>query len=92
MGNAAEALNYLNRVRQARALPAVSEAGFIESLRATWQSELKGFGSYFAFLRRNDLAIGQLDMQGYQQFLPIPQEIIDRSNGALVQNDGWEKK
>lgn len=92
MGNAAEALNYLNRVRQARALPAVSEAGFIESLRATWQSELKGFGSYFAFLRRNDLAIGQLGIQGYQQLLPIPQREIDSSNGALVQNDGWKKK
>lgn len=92
MGNAAEALNYLNRVRQARALPTVSEAGFIESLRATWQSELKGFGSYFAFLRRNDLAIGQLGIQGYQQFLPIPQQEIDSSNGALVQNDGWKKK
>lgn len=91
MGNAAEALNYLNRVRQARALPAVSEAGFIESLRATWQSELKGFGSYFAFLRRNDLAIGQLGIQSYQQLLPIPQREIDSSNGALVQNDGWKK-
>lgn len=91
MGNAAEALNYLNRVRQARALPAVSEAGFIESLRATWQSELKGFGSYFAFLRRNDLAIGQLGIQGYQQLLPIPQQEIEKSNGALVQNDGWKK-
>lgn len=91
MGNAAEALDYLNRVRQARALPAVSEAGFIESLRATWQSELKGFGSYFAFLRRNDLAIGQLGIQGYQQLLPIPQQEIDSSNGALVQNDGWKK-
>lgn len=92
MGNAAEALDYLNRVRQARALPAVGEAGFIESLRATWQSELKGFGSYFAFLRRNDLAIGQLGIQGYQQFLPIPQQEIEKSNGALVQNAGWGKK
>lgn len=91
MGNAAEALNYLNRVRQARALPTVGEAGFIESLRATWQSELKGFGSYFAFLRRNDLAIGQLGIQSYQQLLPIPQREIDSSNGALVQNDGWKK-
>lgn len=90
-GNSGEALNYLNRVRRARNLPLASEADFIEFLRSTWQSELKGFGSYFAFLRRNDLAIGQLNIEGYQQLLPIPQRDID-SNPKLVQNPGWKKK
>lgn len=91
MGNTDEALNYLNRVRQVRGLPTVSEAGFIESLRFTWQSELKGFGSYFAFLCRNDLAVEQLGIQAYQRLLPIPQREIESTGGTLVQNPGWKK-
>lgn len=87
--NRAEALGYLNRVLQARNMPLVSETDFVESLRVTWQSELKGFGSYFAFLRRNDLAVGQLKIEYYQQWLPIPLEEIHR-NPNIVQNPGWK--
>ena len=92
LGNQGEAMDYLNRVRQARNLPPVSGADFIESLRSTWQSELKGFGSYFAFLRRNDLATGQLKIESYQQLLPIPQQEIDYPDSKLIQNPGWGKK
>ncbi len=90
LGNQGEAVNYLNRVRQVRNLPLAVEDGFVESLRSTWQSELKGFGSYFAFLRRNDLATGLLRIEGYQQLLPIPQREMD-TDRKLVQNPGWEK-
>lgn len=89
LGNWAEAMAYSNKVTQARNLPLISEVNFIESLRSVWQSELKGFGSYFSFLRRNNLAVEQLKIKDYQQLLPIPQHDIDTSRN-LVQNPGWK--
>lgn len=89
LGNRAEAMAYSNRVVQARNLPLISEANFIESLGSVWQSELKGFGSYFSFLRRNNLAVEQLKIKDYQQLLPIPQHDIDTSQN-LIQNPGWK--
>jgi len=89
LGNRAEAMAYSNKVTQARNLPLISEVNFIESLRSVWQSELKGFGSYFSFLRRNNLAVELLNIKDYQQLLPIPQHDIDTSRN-LVQNPGWK--
>ena len=89
LGNRAEAMAYSNRVTQARNLPLISEVNFIESLRSVWQSELKGFGSYFSFLRRNNLAVEQLNIKDYQQLLPIPLQEIE-ANQNLIQNPGWK--
>lgn len=80
---------YSNRVTQVRNLPLISEVNFIESLRSVWQSELKGFGSYFSFLRRNNLAVEQLNIKDYQQLLPIPLQEIE-ANQNLIQNPGWK--
>ena len=89
LGNRAEAMAYSNKVTQARNLPLISEVNFIESLRSVWQSELKGFGSYFSFLRRNNLAVEQLKIKDYQQLLPIPLQEIE-ANQNLIQNPGWK--
>lgn len=89
LGNRAEAMAYSNRVTQARNLSLISEVNFIESLRSVWQSELKGFGSYFSFLRRNNLAVEQLKIKDYQQLLPIPLQEIE-ANQNLIQNPGWK--
>ena len=89
LGNRAEAMAYSNKVTQVRNLPLISEVNFIESLRSVWQSELKGFGSYFSFLRRNNLAVEQLKIKDYQQLLPIPLQEME-TNQNLIQNPGWK--
>lgn len=89
LGNQAEAQGYLNKVATARGLALRSDIDFMEGLRSIWQSELKGFGSYFAFLRRNNLTATQLKIESYQQLLPIPGRELS-FNPAIVQNPGWK--
>lgn len=89
LGEASAARNYLNQVVEARGcvLPDTGD-DFITSLQKVWASELKGTGTYFAFLKRNRLAQTLLGLEEYMLLLPIPQEPIDR-NPALKQNPGY---
>lgn len=90
LGKEAEARDYLNLVIRARNLSVqIGNNDFIESLRIVWQSELKGFGSYFLFLRRNNLAVKVLNIKEYQQLMPIPAREIATSAINLIQNPGW---
>lgn len=73
---------YLKQVIDKRGLPANT------TLQQAWASELKGTGSYFAFLKRNNLAISLLGLEDYQLLLPIPQNEIE-INPAVKQNPGY---
>ncbi len=80
LGNTASAKTYLK--------PVLDRAGISEdpdlliSLRKAWESELKGTGTYFAFLKRNELALSQLSIPN-SGFLvwPIPEEELSKSYG-----------
>jgi hypothetical protein len=53
-----------------------------------WQNELKGTGTYFAFLKRNNLAEEVLNISAYKQLLPIPQNELQK-NRYMTQNPGY---
>lgn len=83
LGNEAEANNFLNKVLAKRSIQ--PSGNFISSLQKTWASELKGTGTYFAFLKRNNLAMELLELKEYQLLLPIPErDVILNSN--IIQN------
>lgn len=77
LGNSAQAENYLNQVITANiGSPAYSSNvslsssafttrtsdEFIKRLANVWQSELRGTGTYFAFLKRNNIAVSTLNI------------------------------
>lgn len=66
--------SYLNEVMKARGLSFSNvNDNFIASLQKVWAGELKGTGTYFAFLKRNNLAQTVLNLEAYMLLLPIPQ-------------------
>lgn len=85
--NEEKALNYLNKVLDKKRLS--SSGDFAADLKNAWQNELKGTGTYFAFLKRNDLALSELGFDSkFWLILPIPlNEIAKLPN--LVQNPGY---
>lgn len=87
MQNEEKALNYLNKVLDKKRLS--SSGDFAADLKNAWQNELKGTGTYFAFLKRNDLALSELGFDSkFWLILPIPlNEIAKLPN--LVQNPGY---
>lgn len=89
LGNTNQAKAYLNKVIDARGLSAAS-GDFMASLQKVWESELKATFSYFAFLKRNGLAVTKLSLEEYQLVLPIPQNDIDM-NPSMSQNPGYKK-
>lgn len=89
LGNMPKALEYLNQVNSARGLALANETGFLGYLRSTWESELKGFGSYFSFLRREGLAKDMLGLEDYQLILPIPLDDL-HTLPNITQNQGWQ--
>lgn len=87
-GNKSSALSYLNTVRTKRGKQQVDSAKLEAALVSTWQEELKGCFSYFAFLKRNGLAENCLSIQPFQKIFPIPQSELDRNPG-IKQNPGY---
>lgn len=87
MQNEEKALIYLNKVLDKKRLS--SSGDFAADLKNAWQNELKGTGTYFAFLKRNDLALSELGFDSkFWLILPIPlNEIAKLPN--LVQNPGY---
>lgn len=75
--------SYLKQVVNKRGLPDDT------TLQQAWASELKGTGSYYAFLKRNNLAKSLLGLKDYQLLLPIPQDEIVL-NPAASQNPGYD--
>lgn len=87
MQNEEKAFNYLNKVLNKKSLS--SSGDFAADLKNAWQNELKGTGTYFAFLKRNGLAMSELGFESeFWLILPIPlNEIAKLPN--LVQNPGY---
>ena len=88
LGNMGKAASYLNSVRNKRGQASADPSTFTESLGSTWKSELKGFFSYFAYLKRNNLAEKELKINAYQKIFPIPRYDLDRMP-ELIQNPGY---
>ena len=103
LGNSAQAENYLNQVMTANigspaypanvsptssAFTARTSDEFIHRLANVWQSELRGTGTYFAFLKRNNIAVSTLNIPVWRQVFPVPmREIL--VNPSMSQNEGY---
>ena len=103
LGNSAQAENYLNQVITANiGSPAYSSNvslsssafttrtsdEFIKRLANVWQSELRGTGTYFAFLKRNNIAVSTLNIPVWRQVFHVPmREIL--VNPSMSQNEGY---
>lgn len=81
LNKASEAAQYLSKVSKTNGLttPATSIAG-LNQLRKSLKLQ-----DYFAFLKRNGLALSELGLQQYQLLLPIP-DTECASNPAMTQN------
>lgn len=89
-GNKSKATEYLNIVRNKRGKESVTTATIENDLTTIWEDELKGFFSYFAYLKRNNLAESKLNIDAFQMIFPIPYQDIALS--PLKQNPGYTTK
>lgn len=93
--NQALATTYVNMVRARAGLPAVTyttQAAMRTIIQNERRYELALEGDRFYDLVRWGMAQAVLAPLGYQnkhRYYPIPQPVIDRSNGVLVQNPEW---
>lgn len=85
-GNSEAAARYLQQVTSKRNLNPTGD--FLTSLKQVWKSELKGTGTYFAFLKRNGLATHELNIEEFRLIFPIPHSEIQLTPN-LVQNPGY---
>jgi tetratricopeptide (TPR) repeat protein len=84
-----EAVNYYNKVAESRGAATISSTtDFMSAMLSLWENELKGTGTYFAFLKRNNLAEEVLNIPAYKQLLPIPWQALN-TNPRIVQNPGY---
>jgi len=88
MGNTEEAISYLNQIRNRDGVNPASTESFDMDLKETWKTNMKGVFSYFDFLKRNDLAVNELNIQDYQKLLPIPSSETN-FNPNVSQNPGY---
>lgn len=84
LGNNAKASKYISEVDNVNGISGTSVS--VEGIKQLRKS-LK-LQDYFAFLKRNGLAIKELGLEKYQLLLPIPQNGIDM-NPNLTQNPGY---
>lgn len=84
LGNNAKASKYISEVGNINGISGtnVSVEG-IKQLRKSLKLQ-----DYFAFLKRNGLAMKELGLEKYQLLLPIPENAIDM-NPNLTQNPGY---
>lgn len=86
LGNNSEAVNYYNKVAESRGAATISSTtDFMSAMLSLWENELKGTGTYFAFLKRNNLAEEVLNIPAYKQLLPIPWQELN-TNPRIKQN------
>lgn len=84
LGNNAKASKYISEVSNINGISGTSVS--VEGIKQLRKS-LK-LQDYFAFLKRNGLAIKELGLEKYQLFLPIPQNEINM-NPNMTQNPGY---
>lgn len=99
LGNIARAEEYLNTVVIANvgtpAYPSNVELAktrsaddFINRLADVWQIQLKGTGTYFAFMKRNGIAEQRLNIPTWRLVFPIPIQEV-HTNMYIKQNEGY---
>lgn len=99
LGNSVRAEEYLNAVVSANvgtpAYPysiglAKTRAAndFIHRLADVWQAQLRGTGTYFAFMKRNGIAEERLNVPAWRLIFPIPMAEL-HLNPSLKQNPGY---
>lgn len=100
LGNSAQAEECLNRVVIANTgSPAYrgdnvsnpetrSTDEFINRLADVWKIQLKGTGTYFAFMKRNGIAEERLNIPSWRLVFPIPMDEVN-TNMAIKQNAGY---
>lgn len=84
LGNNAKSSKYISEVDNVNGISGTSVS--VEGIKQLRKS-LK-LQDYFAFLKRNGLAMNELGLEKYQLLLPIPQNGIDM-NPNLTQNPGY---
>lgn len=84
LGNNAKASKYISEVDNVNGISGTSVS--VEGIKQLRKS-LK-LQDYFAFLKRNSLAIKELGLEKYQLLLPIPQNEINM-NPNMTQNPGY---
>lgn len=84
LGNNAKASKYISEVDNVNGISGTSVS--VEGIKQLRKS-LK-LQDYFAFLKRNGLAIRELGLEKYQLLLPIPQNEINM-NPNMTQNPGY---
>lgn len=84
LGNNAKASKYISEVDNVNGISGTSVS--VEGIKQLRKS-LK-LQDYFAFLKRNGLAMKELGLEKYQLLLPIPENAIDM-NPNLTQNPGY---
>ncbi|MBC8173847.1 MAG: RagB/SusD family nutrient uptake outer membrane protein [Chitinophagales bacterium] len=95
-GNSADALIYLNQIRERAGLSAsatVDQTLLREEILNERRHELSMEGERFYDLVRTDNAVEVLGPLGFiagkNELFPIPQSEIDLSGGTITQNPGW---
>lgn len=94
-GNEAKARQYLNQVRSRVSLPARNSTGaaLLDDIATERRLELATEGVRFWDLVRTSKAVSVLGSKGFRankhEYLPIPQQEIDITQGVLKQNQGY---
>lgn len=82
------AIGYLNQLRSRDGDNPAIETEFMDNLKESWHKSMKGGFSYFDFLKRNNIAESELNINEYKTLLPIPEgELV--LNTAITQNPGY---
>ena len=92
-GNEAQALNYINQVRNRVGLPDLQSSGaqLEDDLWKERRAELSGEGHHFFDLVRSGRAATEITgfVPGKHELFPIPQVEIDLAGGNWTQNPGY---
>ncbi|MCH1401007.1 MAG: RagB/SusD family nutrient uptake outer membrane protein [Schleiferiaceae bacterium] len=91
-GSEAQARSYLNQVRSRVGIQGLGSSGsqLLEDIYNERRMELATEGHrYFDLIRTGKAANVLTGWQAHNQYLPIPQNEIDASQGALTQNTGY---
>lgn len=84
-----EAINLINQIRIRDGESAISEqAHLLSAIQLQYKNHLNNEGTYFSFLKRNDLAESELKIDSFRKLFPIPTSEMDL-NKLVTQNPGY---
>lgn len=86
LGNEDSSENYLRSVANKKGINI--STNLKDGIKIVRKQVLQQCGGYFAFLKRNGIAISELDLKDYQLLLPIPNDELS-TNSSISQNPGY---